>query len=134
MAKALLQKRKAEIAQLENLLETKQSLKRFTPELLGQGHSKGSGAAGRKMRHEVLDRMARTGVGLSPGQKNDWQWFKQSWDQAMLEEHGEEWGGRFASWIQRVVDDASEGKANSFSTFVHSETRRCFPDQPALRI
>ena len=68
-AKALLQKRKLQIAQLEATLSTKQELKRFPPESLGQGHAKGCGAAGRKLRHEVLDRMSRTGVGLSADQK-----------------------------------------------------------------
>ena len=132
-AKALLQKRKSEIAQLENLLETKQSLKRFAPEHLGQGHPQGRGAAGRKARHEVLDRMARTGVGLSPGQKNDWQWFKAEWDQAMLKEHREEWGGLFASWMQKVLEDDNDGLANVFSIFVYNETTRCFKLQPALK-
>ena len=133
-AKALLQKRKNELAQLENILETSQALKRFTPESMGAGHPKGCGAAGRKLRLEVLDRMARTGVGLSPAQKNDWQWFKQSWDQKMLEEHGAEWGDLFASWVQKAANDITKGQANTFSLLVHNETRRCFSDQPALRV
>ena len=58
-------KRKKDIAQLEVLLETKQCMKRFTPESLGQGHPKGGGASARKLRHEVLDRMSRTGLSLS---------------------------------------------------------------------
>ena len=132
-AKALLQKRKTEIAQLENLLETKQSLKRFVPEQLGQGHHQGRGASGRKARHEVLDRMSRTGVGLSPGQRNDWNWFKAEWDQAMLKQHCENWGDLFASWMQRVLDDNNKGQSNAFSTFVYNETMRCFSLKPALR-
>ena len=68
-ANALLQKRKKDIAQMEVLLETKQCMKRFTPESLGQGHPKGGCASARKLRLEVLDRMSRTGLGLSPAQK-----------------------------------------------------------------
>ena len=131
-AKALLHKRKADIAQLENLLESKQALKRFTPEALGQGHPKGGGASGRKMRHELLDRVARTGQGLSAAQKNDWPWFKQAWDQHMLDNEGAEWGGAFAGWMQRVLNDVATGQDTAMSKFVYNETRRCFDDQPAL--
>ena len=133
-AKELIQKRKLEIAQLENALSTKRELKRFAPESLGQGNAKGGGAVARKLRYEVLDRVSRVGAGISPGQKNDWAWFKQAWDQRMLEEHGSDWGGTFASWMQQVVDDASSDKPNALSVFVYTETRRCFGDQPALRV
>ena len=69
-AKELLKKRKAQVLEAENLLEMKHAFKTFSPEMLGHGHAKGAGAAGRKRRHEGLDRMAHTGTGLSAGQKN----------------------------------------------------------------
>ena len=70
-AKERLKQKKAQILEAENLLEMKHAFKTFSPEMLGNGHAKGAGAAGRKRRHEVLDRMAHTGAGLSAGQKND---------------------------------------------------------------
>ena len=79
--------------------------------------------------------MCNLGVGLSPGQRNDWAWFKIAWDAKMVNEHGEEWGSTFAGWMQQVLDEMTqEGGSNAFSSFVHRETLRCLSDQPALRI
>ena len=52
----------------------------------------GGGGLARKRRFEVLDRMARSGAGLSVHQKNDWAWFKEEWDQKMLAELKGDWG------------------------------------------
>jgi hypothetical protein len=131
-ANALLNKRKAELLELENLLESKHAVKRFSVESLGQGNAKGGGAAARKRRFEVLDRLARVGAGLSPGQKNDWTWFKDAWDEKMLSEHKENWGGTFAAWMQGILDDCDKGVGNAMSVFVHNETRRGFDLVPAL--
>ena len=67
--------------------------------------------------------MARVGAGLSPGQRNDWVWFKESWDTAMVAEHKSEWGKKFAEWMQAVLDS---GDSNAFSRFVYNETCRIF--------
>ena len=67
-------------------------------------------------------RLARLGSGLSDGQKNDWLWFKASWDEAMLAEYGGyEWPTIFAGFMQGVLDDE---RTNSFSDFVYKETLR----------
>ena len=88
-----------------------------------------------KARVDVLDRLACLGVGLSPGQRNDWAWFKSAWDAKMANEHDQEWGSTFAGWMQQVVDEmAQEGGSNAFSNFVHRETLRCLSDQLALRL
>ena len=133
-AKELLKKRKAQVLEAENLLEMKHAFKTFSPEMLGHGHAKGAGAAGRKRRHEVLDRMAHTGTGLSAGQKNDWAWFKDSWDEAMLSEHTAEWGGVFAQYIQGILDRLDKGATNAFSLFVQDETKRVLAMVPALQV
>ena len=133
-AKELLKKRKAQVLEAENLLQMKHSFKTFSPEMLGHGHAKGAGAAGRKRRHEVLDRMAHTGAGLSAGQKNDWVWFKDSWDEAMLSEHKAEWGSVFAEYIQSVLVELDKGTTNAFSLFVHGETKRVLGMAPALQV
>ena len=130
-----LKRKRAALRELEDALETKHAMKTFTPELLGQGQKRAGGARGHKARSDVLDRLAFLGVGLSPGQRNDWAWFKTAWDTKMVNEHDQEWGSTFAGWIQQVLDEMTqEGGSNAFSSFVHRETLRCFSDQPALRI
>ena len=140
-ANDLLKKRKLEIMHAESVLEAKYAIKTYSLEDLGQGRSRGIGAAARKRRADarkcrlaVLDRLARLGQGLSPAQRNDFSWWKEEWDAKMLEEHGEDWPAVFAGWVQRVLDDNEAGMVNAFSHFVHAETRRCFDGVPGLRV
>ena len=63
---------------------------------------------GHKARMGVLERIASYGVGLSPGQLADWDWFKTAWDAKMVSEHDQEWGGTFAGWMQQVADDMAQ--------------------------
>ena len=133
-AKALLKKRKRELLSLEGVLESKHALKRYTPESLGQGKPRGGKAAEQKLRYEVLERIASLGTGLTPAQKNDWRWFRETWDAKMCSEHGADWGGIFSGWMQKILDDLSKGVSNAFSVFVHDETRRHFEDVPMLTV
>ena len=119
---------------IEQLLETKHALKRYAPDALGQGKARSGGPSARKLRFEVLERMARLGSGLSPAQRNDWAWFRDAWDAKMSEAHAENWGGVFSGWMQKVVDDLSDGAANAFSKFVHDETTRNFQDVQMLAV
>ena len=89
------------------------------------------GKKGRQNRFEVLDRMKRIRAGLSAGQKNDWPWFKEAWDNAMVEQHGADWASVFAKWMQGVLED--EG-SNAFSHFVYNETCRVFSGTVALHV
>ena len=77
--KANLKRKKQEILELENLIETRHAMKSYTFDAL-------SGPQSRKRRLEVLDRLARTGPGLTAEQKNDWSWFEAAWDQKMQAE------------------------------------------------
>ena len=133
-ANEVLRKRKHDIMEAECLLETKHAVKTYSLEDLGQGRIRCGGAAGKKRRLEILDRLARIGQGLSPAQKNDFSWWKDAWDAKMLQEHGDDWPGVFAGWTQRVLADCEDGWGNAFSMFVHSETRRCFDGTVALRV
>ena len=130
-AVAELMKHKKAIQDFENLRETKHAMKTFTEETLGQGSSNAGGAKCRTRRFEVLDRMARLGAGLSPGQKNDWAWFKDKWDLTMVTEHKANWGSVFAGWMQGVLEDENN---NAFSVFVYNETSRIFKDCVALHV
>ena len=66
--------------------------------------------------------------------KNDFAWWKDAWDNKVLEEHGAEWARVFAEWVQKVLADFENGVGNAFSLFVHAETRRCFHDVVALQV
>ena len=116
----------------EEALAAKHAVKAFSLRELGQGKPRGGGAAGAKARHQVLDRLARLGQGLSPAQRNEFGWFTEAWDGKMLAEHGDDWAALFASWVQRLVDEHGAGRGAAFSAFVHSETQRCFADEVAI--
>ena len=66
--------------------------------------------------------------------KNVWVWFKDSWDEAMLSEHGAEWGCVFAEYIQGVLERLDKGTTDAFSRFVHDESKRVLGMTPALRV
>jgi hypothetical protein len=130
-AVAELKETKRKIQDFENISECRQAFKSFTLEALGKGSVNAGGAKGRNSRYEVLERLKRIGAGLSPGQKNDWLWFKESWDREMVEEYGVDWASKFASWIQNLLDD---DRSNAFSTFVYTETCRVFSGIAALNV
>ena len=132
--KAKDKKRKREIEDAEVVLETKHAIKQYTLQDLGMGQNRVGGAAAKKNRLEVLDRLARLGQGLSPAQRNDFKWFKEAWDARMLQEHGDNWPELFMGWMQRLLGENEDGNGNAFSVFVHNETRRCFDGVSALRV
>ena len=123
---------KKEISDKEALKACRYAVKTFTVKALGEGTENGGGYKGIMLRWEVLDRLARLGSGLSDGQKNDWLWFKASWDEAMLAEYGGyEWPTIFAGFMQGVLDDE---RTNAFSDFVYKETLRVFHGHAALSV
>ena len=117
--------------ELENIGACRHAIKSFTPAALGEGSANAGGAKAKKNRFEVLDRLARLGAGLSAGQKNDWPWFKESWDGAMVAQHGANWRSVFAGWVQSVLDDK---RSTAFSLFVYNETLRVFHASAALHV
>jgi len=130
-AVAELKKAKRSLQELESLRVSQHALNTFTLDVLGQGSHNAGGAKARTRRFEVLDRLARMNAGLSPAQKNDWHWFKEAWDEAMVAEHREGWAELFSAWMQGVLEDA---RRNAFSLFVHDETRRVFHGLAALHV
>ena len=130
-AVAALKKTKEDMKRCETVLETQHAMKTFTPEMLGKGDAKGGGAVARKLRFEVMDRMARIGAGLSPAQRNDFAAFKHTWDAAMLEKHRGEWAMTFLSWMQAMLDSKD---SNAFSQFVWRESCTLFHGTVALHV
>ena len=115
----------AKIKRAQQDIESKHAcsaaMKMFSVEMLGANDSKAGGAASRKNRVEVLDRVARHGAGLSAAQQNDFEWWKRAWDDAMVEQHKGQWAETFATWMQDVI---SSSETNAFSQFMHTETNR----------
>jgi len=130
-AVAELRATRRKIQEMESAAACRHAVKTFTPEMLGQGKANAGGAQCRKNRMDVLDRLSRTGVGLSPGQRNDWPWFRSEWDKKMTEEHGADWATLFAKWVQCVLEDE---RSNAFSEFVYKETCRVFQTAVALHV
>ena len=125
-AEATLQKTKQLIAEQEQIAEARHVVKKFRLEYLGDGARGCGGAAGRKRRDEVMDRMAKLGSGLSPQQRNDWVWFKEAYDRKMHGAHGDDWVRIFVGYMQEVLNQLYDGTPNAFSLFVHKETLRSF--------
>ena len=123
--------KRQKVQELESITACKHAVKRFRLEDLGNGQKNAGGAKGKKNRAEVLDRLSRLNVGLSPGQRNDWQWFKDAWDKATVIEYGDEWPETFATWMQEVLIDS---RSNAFSIFVYEETCRVFDGAAALQV
>ena len=98
---------------------------------LGEGCPKAGGGKGRKNRFEVLDRLSRLKAGLSAGQRNDWPWFKEAWDGAMVTQHQAQWASIFAGWVQSILDDR---RGNAFSSYVYNETLRVFQNTAAVQL
>ena len=105
------------------------AMKTFSMHMLGGTGSKARGREGHKNRFHVLDRLPHLGDGLHPYQRNDFEWWKRAWDDAMVEEHKGKWAETFASWMQDVLNSKA---SNAFSTFVYKETSRVLRDKKAL--
>ena len=122
---------KKKIQDMENIRASRHAIKSYTLDSLGAGIEKAGGKKCRDRRFELLDRVARLGAGLSAAQSNDWQWFKEAWDQEMVAAHGAEWAVMFSGWIQGVLNDE---RSNAFSVFVNGETSRVFHNTTALHV
>ena len=120
--------------------EKKQVEKRRNANMPGRhlrliGSAMGNMTMGRKRRHEVLDRLARLGPGLTPAQRNDFVWFKDAWDKKCSAEHSGAWPFVFSGMIQKILNDIDmSGIKNAFSMCVRNETQRCFGNARALTL
>ena len=130
-AVAELKKTKRIIKEMESIRACTHAIKTFTKAALGADSDNAGGPKSKKNRLEVLDRLARIKAGLSAGQRNDWPWFKEAWDQEMVTQHGPDWASLFSGWVQTVLDDE---RSNAFSVFVYNETRRVFHGTSALHV
>ena len=99
---AELNKTKQDVIDFESLTECTYAVKTFTPQFLGDGQKASGGAKCRDRRHEVLDRLARLGSGLTPQQKNDFTWFKEAWDAKCVAVSPLTWGSTFAGLCQKL--------------------------------
>jgi hypothetical protein len=124
---------RTQLKDAQDLLAAKEALKSFTPEMLGEGRSRGGGLAFKARRMEVMDRLLTHGK-LTKQQNNDWNWFKETWDKHMSETHDHNWGREFAEICQGLLDQLRQGDSATVSNFMYNETRRCLSDVPMLRL
>ena len=130
-AVAEVKKAKRQLAELESARQCKYACKSFDVDDLGAGDAKAGGAKAKKLRHEVLDRLSHLNQGLSPAQRNDFAWWKDAWDEAMVAKHKANWAETFSGWVQTVVDDPA---SNAFSQFMYAETVRVLQTKKALSV
>ena len=132
-AAAELNNLKRKCRELESERQCKHAVKTFSLVQLGDGNAKAGGVQGRKYRHDILDRLSRMRgyVGLSDEQKNDFSWWKDAWDEAMVKEHKEAWAKTFAGWMQGILASTNP---NEFSLFMYSETVRVLGGQAVLAV
>lgn len=130
-AVAALRKTRKLALELEGTRVCTHALKTYPLKALGSGCVNAGGPKAKKLRCEVLDRLALHKACLSGGQKNDWAWFKSAWDDAMVLEHGTKWADVFSGWLQRVLEDE---RSNAFSVFVYEESSRVFKGVHALHV
>ena len=128
-AVAELNKTKRKLQELESARQCKHAVKTFTLVALGEGSPNAGGAKARKNRHEVLDRLSRLNTGLSDEQKNDFAWWKDAWDEAMVKLHGANWAATFAGWVTNILDSTDP---TAFTNFVYNETVRVLSASTAL--
>ena len=130
-AVAELRNTKRKLQELESARACKHAFKTFTVDALGAGSPNAGGAKAKKNRFEVLDRLSRYQAGLSDAQKNDFTWWKEAWDDAMVIAHGANWAATFAGWMQNLLDATG---SNTFSKFMHGETVRVLHGSKALAV
>ena len=116
---------------METVRACRHAIKTFTVDVLGAGSQNAGGATANKNRFDVLDRLSRLKSGLSAGQRNDWAWFKDAWDDKMVAEHRDTWADVFSGWMRSVLND---DHSNAFSVFVYNETRRVLGSSAALQV
>ena len=116
----------------KSLLDCGDALKRFSPQMLGDGFVRGGPAKCRDLRFEVLDRFLAHGTPLQPQQKNDWAWFKREWDAAMAKEHDKKWGAEFAGIVQHLLNKLESGELTAIAEFMYNETIRVLSEVPTL--
>ena len=134
-ATTLLKERTRGLEDAEAVLQAKYAIQQFSLDDLSKGAKmKRCVDAARKRRWEVLDRLALLGQGMSTAPRNDFDLFKDAWDARMLQEHGDTWPGTSMGWVQRLLGENENGKANACSVFDHNVTRRCFDGVLALRV
>ena len=132
-AQAALGRIKKQTRDAEAVVTATEAMKTFSLDSMGYGKKNAGGKEGQKTRFEVLERV-RAVAALSAEQRNDWEYFKTTWDKLMAECHGADWPKLFAEILQKVVNDLSAGDSIAFSVFMNNESNRVLKDVPVLQL
>ena len=103
----------------------------FTLDAMGASCPEAGGTRAKQNRFDVIGRLSRHLAGLSPAQRNDFQWWKETWDDAMISEHRANWAATLAGWVQHVLDSGAL-HPNVFSICVYNEANRVLHKSKAL--
>jgi len=113
---------KRKVQEAEGRVACRHHAKSFTLEMLGKGATaQREKVKAMHARMELLDRIKDLGSGLSPGQKNDWEWFRGAWDREMAARHGDDWPEVFAGIVQNTIDSE---ESNALSKLMYAESTR----------
>ena len=85
----------------EAVVTATEAMKTFSLDSMGDGKKNAGGKKGQETRFEVLERV-RAVAALSAEQRNDWEYFKTTWDKLMAECHGAGWPKLFAEILQKA--------------------------------
>ena len=132
-AKAKLTAMRKANREAEDVAAVVTAVKSFSLPMLGEGQKNSGGAAFKKARRDLMNRIRGIAM-LSDSQKNDWQHFQSTWDQKMAEAHGAGWAEKFAQIMQHVLNGVEGGEPNALSDFMHKETLRVLGDVPVVSV
>ena len=128
-----LKKVRSQLKEAQDIKATRETLRTFSVDMLGEGKLRGGGAMAKKNRMEVLQRLASHAT-LTPQDRNDWSWFIEEWDRAMLDVHTVHWGSHFAGLVQAVLQDLETGDKAALSKFMRAEIKRVLSQHGVLRV
>ena len=100
---------------------------------LGGGHAKGGTQDHAKKRKQVMEKISKLGAELPSAQKLNFDWFKDTWDDVMLKQHGAEWPKLFSEQMQGILD-VMKVNPHAFQLFLFQELHRSFNGIQALAI
>ena len=133
IAQEHLKKVNAQLKEAQDMKATREVLKTFSVEMLGEGKPRGGGALGKTNRMDVLQRLASHAT-LTPQDRNDWPWFTEEWDKAMWNTHALQWGSHFAGLAQAVLQELEGGDKAARSKFLRGKIKRALSQHGVLRV
>ena len=110
-----------------------EAFKCVTAEFVGKGEPVCDLPCFKERRSDILDRLSWLGNGLTPGQRNNFTFFKEEWDSRCAQVFGNAWPDLFL-WELNGVLKRMETDPWAFSKFMHKEERDVCSGTKALLV